>query len=109
MPSGFGRGQGRDWGGRHKVNPPNAPRVTRQDVIDFALSLNVEVKRLGQGMWMKKVGEEWYTCGQTNYLALRNLRKCPTCGGNGIETATKKYVRYCIDCDGWGLRKSLIY
>ena len=64
-----------DWGGRRKANPDNAPRVTRQEVIDLANNCDIEIKRAGLGIWFFKSEGTWYTLGQTNYLALRQLRQ----------------------------------
>ena len=64
-----------DWGGRRKANPDNAPRVTRQQVIDMAYRHDIEIKRASLGMWFYKNDCTWYTLGQTNYLALRQLRQ----------------------------------
>jgi hypothetical protein len=66
---------GQDWGGRRKVNPDNIKRVTRKSVLDFAKKLDIEVMREGQGMWLYKKNDIWYTLGQTNYIAIQTLTK----------------------------------
>lgn len=68
---------GNDWGGRRKLNPDNAARVTRQQVLKYAADHRIEVKRdgLGSGMWFFKRGPVWCTLGQTNYIALRWMQK----------------------------------
>lgn len=71
---GFGKSQGRDWGGRRKVNPKNAPKITRRQVFEYAKIIMVEVKRDGNSTWMYKKQDTWYTCGMTNYLALEYLK-----------------------------------
>ena len=64
-----------DWGGRRKLNPDNAPRVSRQDILGFAQQHAIVVRREGLGMWFRLDGSTWYTIGQTNYLAMECLRR----------------------------------
>lgn len=66
---------GHDWGGRKRENPLGCPRVSRTQVEALALSLGLSVRREGLGMWLVKRGEQWFTLGQTNYVALENLRR----------------------------------
>jgi hypothetical protein len=87
---------GQDWGGRHKVNPENCPKVTDRDVISKAVELGLEVQRgefsridhkfmnSTQATWwyLNPVDNKWYTIGMTNYWALYFL--------NEIENARKK-------------------
>ena len=73
--TGFGRSMGRDWGGRRKLNPDNAPRVTRNQVLDFAATHGLKVKRDGNSSWLHFRNGTWYSCGMTNYLALRRLER----------------------------------
>lgn len=77
---------GQDWGGRHASNPPGAPKVTRQQVLDAAKAAGVEVRRgviggtvesprfiptAGWSSWfVLKPGDEWRTLADTNYHAL---------------------------------------
>ena len=80
---------GQEWGGRRKTNPENAPKVTRNMVINYAKNHSIYVFR-GDFLWVDDVrskthskwGQWWYldekdiwrTLGYTNYLALRNLQ-----------------------------------
>lgn len=73
MKTGFGRSMGRDWGGRRKVNPANAPKVTRGQVIGFAVLHGYKIRRDGNSSWMILKEGVWYTCGMTNFLALKKL------------------------------------
>jgi hypothetical protein len=74
--TGFGRGQGRNWGGRRKMNPDDAPKVTRKQVLDFAAKNKFEIKRNGNSHWWLKDSEGiWRTAGITNYLVLENMKR----------------------------------
>lgn len=70
---------GNDWGGRRAVNPPDAPRVTADQVREVAELAGVEVKRDGAGWtqwWVLRPGDVWRTLGATtNYLALQELQR----------------------------------
>lgn len=71
------RTMGQDWGGRESTNPPNAPRVTRQQVENAAQEAGISVRREGPGwsMWMwQKPGEPWRVLGDTNFRALSMIR-----------------------------------
>lgn len=78
---------GQDWGGRRALNPPNVPRVSYRDVLAYAESHNMEVKREGyiwaSGMWSGRIkgSSIWRTIGQTNYLALTHMQDI--CEGDG--------------------------
>lgn len=80
MSKGFGRTMGQDWGGRRKSNPDNAPRVTRIQVEKFAEEHGYEIEREGywwaSDMWKGRIKGTavWRTLGQTNYLALEQLK-----------------------------------
>lgn len=76
---GFGGEMGRDWGGRRAPNPDNCPKVSGQDVRKRAEEIGLESKRDGLGMWFFKRGGEWYTLGQTNFLALNYLDHMDEC------------------------------
>ena len=65
---------GQDWGGRTKLNPENCPRVTGRQVEELADTHGIQVKREAQGMWFVFKQGQWYTLGQTNYLALKQLQ-----------------------------------
>jgi len=71
---------GQDWGGRRALNPTGCPKVSGSDVRAYAAAHGFEVKREGLGMWwFKSARHDWLTCGQTNYLALKHLkRETPT-------------------------------
>ena len=76
-------------GGRRKQNPENCPIVTAQQVKDKALSMSIEIKRgdfhgskndrwfleCDHGTWwmLNKLDNNWYTIGDTNYIALCKL------------------------------------
>jgi hypothetical protein len=76
---------GNDYGGRRAENPVNAPRVSRQDVLDAAKLAGVEVKResIHSGTtsrawttwWVRQPGDVWRTLANTNFLALLELEK----------------------------------
>jgi hypothetical protein len=68
---------GQDWGGRRAANPSDAPRITREQVEQYAQSIGVEIEREGKGMWwfINKDNGKRYTLGQTNYLALEYLKQ----------------------------------
>lgn len=71
---------GQDWGGRRKLNPDDAPRVSGKQVREKAAALGIEVKNKGLygrgGMWFwKRPDGQWYTLEQTNYLAMEQLRR----------------------------------
>ena len=66
---------GNDWGGRKKLNPENAPRVSAKQVRHLASSIGVDVRRDGcGGAWWFYDGQ-WLTLGQTNYLAMVRLQE----------------------------------
>ena len=79
---------GNDWGGRAKINPENAPKVTGKMVLDYAENHSIQVFRgefskidrsiikSQQGTWWYLGNDNvWRTFGQTNYLAMCNLKK----------------------------------
>lgn len=67
---------GQDWGGRRKVNPSGAPRVTRNDVLRFAQENGLTVRRDGlSNWWLLNDDGVWRTSGITNFLALSHLRR----------------------------------
>lgn len=65
---------GNDWGGRRALNPDNCRKVSGDEVRSLASMLAVRVKRDGLGMWFHEKDGQWITLGQTNFLALRQLR-----------------------------------
>jgi len=73
----FAKGS-QDWGGRRKENPEGAPRVTRQDVLDRARELGLQVKRDGlygmSGRWLYLDGKAWRGLGNTNFRAVERMR-----------------------------------
>lgn len=76
---------GQDWGGRRKLNPDDAPRVSGKQVRAKATSLGIEIKNEGLygrgGMWFwKRPDGKWYTLGQTNYLAIEQLSRIEETG-----------------------------
>lgn len=82
MPrSGYSRHtMGNDWGGRRKMNPEGCPKVTRQDVLDYAKSKGVEVWNDGDygargTWWQKDENGVSLTLGITNYIALQTLKR----------------------------------
>lgn len=68
---------GQDWGGRRPLNPPDACKVTRKQVEEFAYQHSIKIKREGRGMWFYYDAEKggWYTAGMTNYIAIHALNK----------------------------------
>jgi hypothetical protein len=78
---------GQDWGGRHKVNPENCPKVTDRMVSAKAVELGLKVQRGdfsridhkfmygSQSVWwyQNPIDNKWYTIGATNYWALHFL------------------------------------
>lgn len=74
----MGNQSGRSGGigtGRKALNPPDCVKVTSQQVLDKATELGLSLKREGIGMWFvwEEKKQQWYTLGQTNYLALGQL------------------------------------
>ena len=67
------------WFNRKKYNPANAPRVTHQQLQEFADRIGVEIQRDGggtrNGMWRYKVSIAWFEAGVTNYLCLETLKE----------------------------------
>lgn len=76
---------GQDWGGRRRINPIDAPKVSKQDVYTFAEKHGINVQRAittgsglypsNQGPWWRfdRIKEEWLTCGNTNYECIHHL------------------------------------
>lgn len=78
---------GQDWGGRRPLNPPDAPKVTKQDVETAAKEAGLQVFRGGffhdkttyqsdrATWWVLADNGQWYTLGDTNYIALTSIQE----------------------------------
>ena len=68
------------------MNPDNCPKITKKDVMLKAKELGIEVIRgsfsridMGfmksdWGSWYRKTSTNWIGLGQTNYMAMENLK-----------------------------------
>jgi hypothetical protein len=75
MSSRISHTAGFDSSARRKLNPYDAPIVSRKMVDDFADKNGIRIRREGQGMWFFWQESGWWVLGQTNYLALKHLQK----------------------------------
>ena len=68
---------GQDWGGRRASNPAGIPRITARQVVKCAAEHGLVVKREGPGwsMWFVLRNGNWITLGDTNYLAIQQLKR----------------------------------
>lgn len=60
-------------GGSARINPEDAPEVTRREVLAEAARQGLSLRRVGR-MWQWRDGEVWRNGYQTNYLMLDWLR-----------------------------------